>query len=99
MSLTRDPSPGRIHSIRRAGSKLVFIDVVSEFDRVQGLVNLGRLRGVSVEQFKDLARLLRRGDHIRMSLLKLLEVAPFDVTTLKGSYDSYDSYEMAMILL
>lgn len=56
---------GRVHSIRRAGSKLVFIDIVSEFKRVQGLVNIGRLEDVDVEQFKNLARLLRRGDHIR----------------------------------
>lgn len=56
--------PGRLQSIRRAGSKLVFLDIIGEFEHVQAMCNWGKLSagGVNAEQFKDLSRLLKRGD-------------------------------------
>ncbi|KAJ9150387.1 Lysyl-tRNA synthetase-like protein [Pleurostoma richardsiae] len=60
---------GRIRSIRRASSKLLFIDLVEEFERVQGLCNYGKFdsNNVSLEQFKSIARLLQRGDHVAIT--------------------------------
>lgn len=56
---------GRIESIRRAGSKLVFIDLKGEFEHVQGLCNLGKLvDGTTAGGLKNLTRLLNRGDII-----------------------------------
>ncbi|KXX75625.1 Lysine--tRNA ligase, mitochondrial [Madurella mycetomatis] len=56
---------GRIESVRRAGSKLVFIDLKGEFEHVQGLCNLGKLvDGTTVDGLKNLTRLLNRGDII-----------------------------------
>ncbi|KAK0747761.1 hypothetical protein B0T21DRAFT_279178 [Apiosordaria backusii] len=59
---------GRVESVRRAGSKLVFIDIRSEFENVQGLCNLGKLvDGTTGAGLKDLARLLNRGDIISVT--------------------------------
>ncbi|KAK4231245.1 hypothetical protein QBC38DRAFT_495997 [Podospora fimiseda] len=59
---------GRIESVRRAGSKLVFLDIKGEFEHVQGLCNLGKLvDGTTVPEFKNLARLLNRGDIISVT--------------------------------
>jgi len=56
---------GRIESVRRAGSKLVFLDLKGEFERVQGICNFGKLvDGTTVAGLKELARLLNRGDII-----------------------------------
>ena len=56
---------GRVDSIRRAGSKLVFLHLGSEFERIQGVCNFGKLvEGTSVAGLKGLATLLRRGDII-----------------------------------
>ncbi|KAL2155194.1 hypothetical protein VTH82DRAFT_3870 [Thermothelomyces myriococcoides] len=56
---------GRVESIRRAGSKLVFIDLRGEFERVQSICNLGKLLdGTTVGRLKELAKLLSRGDII-----------------------------------
>jgi lysyl-tRNA synthetase class 2 len=56
---------GRVESVRRAGSKLVFLDLKSEFERVQGICNLGKLSdGTTLPGLKELARLLNRGDII-----------------------------------
>ncbi|KAL2198909.1 hypothetical protein P885DRAFT_30743 [Corynascus similis CBS 632.67] len=56
---------GRIESVRRAGSKLVFLDLRGEFERVQGICNLGKLLdGTTVGGLKGLAKLLNRGDII-----------------------------------
>lgn len=64
---------GRVESVRRAGSKLVFIDVRSEFENVQGLCNLGKLvDGTTGSGLKNLARLLNRGDIICASHLREL---------------------------
>jgi hypothetical protein len=55
---------GRVMSIRLAGSKLVFIDVHQDGQRVQGLCNLRNLAesGTSLEAFKQFRRTLQRGD-------------------------------------
>ncbi|KAK4178112.1 hypothetical protein QBC36DRAFT_210213 [Triangularia setosa] len=59
---------GRVESVRRAGSKLVFIDLRSEFENVQGLCNLGKLvDGTTSSGLKNLARLLNRGDIISVT--------------------------------
>ncbi|KAK3299967.1 uncharacterized protein B0H64DRAFT_421384 [Chaetomium fimeti] len=56
---------GRVDSIRRASSKLVFLDIGSEFERVQGVCNFGKLvDGTTVPGLKGLAALLKRGDII-----------------------------------
>lgn len=56
--------PGRVHSFRIAGSKLVFLDLVQEGHRVQGLCNLSQLSttGLSSEEFRAFCHRLRRGD-------------------------------------
>ncbi|KAK4241809.1 hypothetical protein C8A03DRAFT_29975 [Achaetomium macrosporum] len=59
---------GRIESVRRAGSKLIFLDLKGEFERVQGICNLGKLvDGTTVKGLKELARLLNRGDIISVT--------------------------------
>ncbi|KAH6853351.1 hypothetical protein B0I37DRAFT_440511 [Chaetomium sp. MPI-CAGE-AT-0009] len=56
---------GRVDSIRRASSKLVFLHLGSEFERVQGVCNFGKLvDGTTVTGLKGLAALLKRGDII-----------------------------------
>ncbi|KAK4100707.1 class II aaRS and biotin synthetase [Parathielavia hyrcaniae] len=56
---------GRVESVRRAGNKLVFLDLKAEFECVQGICNFGRLSdGTTIQTLKDLARLLNRGDII-----------------------------------
>ncbi|KAL2136526.1 hypothetical protein VTI74DRAFT_3351 [Chaetomium olivicolor] len=59
---------GRVESVRRAGSKLIFLDLKGEFERVQGICNFGKLvDGTTVHGLKDLARLLSRGDIISIT--------------------------------
>jgi lysyl-tRNA synthetase class 2 len=53
---------GRIRSHRLAGSKLIFFDIVQNGHKVQAMCNQRVLAGVTPEKFKDLYRLLRRGD-------------------------------------
>ena len=55
---------GRIKSFRIAGSRLVFLDLVQDGHRVQGICNLRKLSecGVSPEEFKRFYHLLKRGD-------------------------------------
>ncbi|KAK4129219.1 class II aaRS and biotin synthetase [Parathielavia appendiculata] len=56
---------GRVESVRRAGNKLVFLDLKAEFERVQGICNFGKLSdGTTLQSLKQLARLLNRGDII-----------------------------------
>jgi lysyl-tRNA synthetase class 2 len=62
---------GRLYSSRIAGTKLAFLDVVQDGNRVQGLVNLRRLQtedDVQAEQFKEFYHLARRGDIVGMLL-------------------------------
>ncbi|KAK3938930.1 lysyl-tRNA synthetase [Diplogelasinospora grovesii] len=61
---------GRIQSVRRASSKLVFLDIKGEFEHVQGMCNFRKLEesgGATLEGFKKLAKLLNRGDIISVT--------------------------------
>ncbi|OIW24022.1 lysyl-tRNA synthetase-like protein [Coniochaeta ligniaria NRRL 30616] len=60
---------GRLQSVRRASSKLVFLDLTGEFEHVQAMCNFRKLEptGVDLNAFKDLSKLLRRGDLISIT--------------------------------
>ncbi|KAJ2987608.1 hypothetical protein NUW58_g4412 [Xylaria curta] len=72
---TSTPTPdeitleGRITSIRRAGSKLVFLHILGGYQQVQVMVNLGGLSSPSLdpEKFKNALHPLRRGDIISVT--------------------------------
>ena len=53
-----------MHSSRIAGSKLVFLDVVQDGNRAQGMLNFGKLEaaGISKDEFKKFYHIARRGD-------------------------------------
>ncbi|KAH0564946.1 hypothetical protein GP486_001666 [Trichoglossum hirsutum] len=55
---------GRVYSSRIAGSRLVFFDLVQDGHHVQVLCNLRKIDplGMSIEEFKQFYRILRRGD-------------------------------------
>ncbi|KAF9889933.1 hypothetical protein FE257_006807 [Aspergillus nanangensis] len=53
---------GRIRTYRLAGSKLMFFDIVQDGHKLQAMCNLRQLDGISSQEFKQLYRLLRRGD-------------------------------------
>ncbi|RFU33294.1 hypothetical protein B7463_g3092, partial [Scytalidium lignicola] len=58
---------GRIHSVRLSGSKLVFLDLVQDGERVQAVFDLKRLQmfsNVTPQQFRRFYRIFRRGDII-----------------------------------
>ncbi|KAI9719431.1 MAG: hypothetical protein M1812_003502 [Candelaria pacifica] len=60
---------GRVISSRSHGTKLVFLDVLQNGQRVQGLCNLKLLEraGVSEAQFKKFYRIMRRGDNFSIT--------------------------------
>ncbi|KAJ8129069.1 hypothetical protein O1611_g4563 [Lasiodiplodia mahajangana] len=60
---------GRIMSIRRAGSKLVFLHIVGGYQQVQIMVSLGGLAAPALdpEDFKRALHPLRRGDVISVT--------------------------------
>ncbi|KAF2967497.1 hypothetical protein GQX73_g6126 [Xylaria multiplex] len=60
---------GRIMSIRRAGSKLVFLHILGGYQQVQVMVHLGSLTSSSLdpETFKRALHPLRRGDIISVT--------------------------------
>ncbi|KAI1426777.1 hypothetical protein F5Y12DRAFT_257648 [Xylaria sp. FL1777] len=60
---------GRIMTIRRAGSKLVFINILGGYQQVQVMVHLGSLASPSLEpeDFKKALHPLRRGDIISVT--------------------------------
>lgn len=58
---------GRILSVRKQSSKLVFIDLQGDFHRVQVMLNFGHLEtasGTTLEQYKDKLYALLRGDFV-----------------------------------
>lgn len=62
-----DHTVGRIHSVRLSGSKLAFLDIVQDAERVQAVFDLKRLQmfsNVSPQQFRHFYRVFRRGDII-----------------------------------
>lgn len=58
---------GRVHAIRRAGSKLFFIELKSEWEQVQGLFNLRKLKGVTLNNFRTVSAHLQRGHIISVT--------------------------------
>lgn len=60
---------GRVQHVRRASSKLVFLDLTGEFERVQGLCNFRKLEpsGATLSEFKELSKLLNRGDLVAVT--------------------------------
>ena len=66
-SMHRNPfliTIGRVSSIRLAGSRLLFFDLLNDGHRVQSLCNFRHLigAGVSVNEFRKFHRAVRRGD-------------------------------------
>jgi lysyl-tRNA synthetase class 2 len=60
------PLIGRVTAIRRAGSRLAFVDIVQDGHRVQTMCNVQRLDGENAASgFADLFRTFRRGDNLR----------------------------------
>ncbi|KAI9858622.1 MAG: hypothetical protein M1830_006330, partial [Pleopsidium flavum] len=61
---TRVVLHGRVQSFRSAGSKLAFIDLVEDGQRIQGLCNFSVIGNseCSAEAFRTFQRLLHRGD-------------------------------------
>lgn len=57
---------GRISSIRLSGSKLAFIDIVEDQIKLQVMLSYSTLDSsiATLDDFKNLCRLLRRGDYI-----------------------------------
>ncbi|KAI8965462.1 lysyl-tRNA synthetase [Daldinia sp. FL1419] len=55
---------GRVMSVRRSGSKLVFLTIVGEYQKVQVMISLGQLLDPKPElkQFKDALHPFLRGD-------------------------------------
>lgn len=61
---------GRIRSIRRHGSFLVFVNIVNQFQEVQAMINWSRVSqtsDITKKQFKLFAKLLEKGDHISIT--------------------------------
>lgn len=55
---------GRISSFRIAGPKLVFLDIVQDNHKVQGVCSLSQFdKSLSNDKFSEFYHLLRRGDH------------------------------------
>lgn len=57
--------PGRISSFRIAGSKLLFLDIIQNNYKVQGVCELSNLgQNTSIDDFSKFYHMLRRGDHL-----------------------------------
>ncbi|KAL2877694.1 mitochondrial lysine-tRNA synthetase [Colletotrichum sp. CLE4] len=59
---------GRVQSVRLHGNKLVFVTIVNEFEKIQGMINYRNLGAhspdMNIDTFKLFARLIEKGDHI-----------------------------------
>lgn len=54
---------GRIHAFRIAGPKLVFLDIVQDNHKVQGVCDFSELgQSVSIDDFSSFYHMLRKGD-------------------------------------
>jgi lysyl-tRNA synthetase class II len=54
---------GRIQSFRTAGPKLVFVDIIQDNYKVQGVCKLAELdHSVSIQDFSSFNHMLRKGD-------------------------------------
>lgn len=62
--------PGRVRTVRTAGSKLVFVDLEDDGRIVQVVCNLGVLQdaGLTQDQFKAFKHVVRKGDWYCVSL-------------------------------
>ncbi|KFA73117.1 hypothetical protein S40288_02769 [Stachybotrys chartarum IBT 40288] len=60
---------GRVHRKRRLGKKLVFFDIVNEFEKVQVMLNRAKCmpKKHNHAQFDLLVKLLQRGDHVSVT--------------------------------
>ncbi|KAK7985000.1 lysyl-tRNA synthetase- variant [Apiospora saccharicola] len=74
---------GRVTSVRRMSSKLVFITIEHEFQSVQVMFAIGNTPEVPVEQFKETLRALLRGDSI--SVVGAATMTPAGELTLKAN--------------
>lgn len=60
-------SAGRIHAVRTAGSKLIFIDLDDGSESLQSVVQHGKLDDTRLDAFKSFARSARKGDWYSIS--------------------------------
>ncbi|KAK7914677.1 lysyl-tRNA synthetase [Apiospora marii] len=74
---------GRILSVRRMSSKLVFITIEHEFQTVQVMFAFGNIPEVPVEQYKEALRALLRGDSV--SVIGTATMTPAGELTLKAN--------------
>lgn len=63
--LAINSSLGRVLHVRQFGSKFFFVKVVENGKMLQAQVNFGKLKdGTELQDFKQLTKLIARGDHI-----------------------------------
>lgn len=55
---------GRVRSVRTAGSKLLFVDIVQDGRSVQGIINVAGLKGHKGLDYLNFHHNLQRGDII-----------------------------------
>ncbi|KAF6837791.1 lysyl-tRNA synthetase [Colletotrichum plurivorum] len=61
---------GRVQSIRSHGNKLMFVTIVNEFEKVQGMINyrtLSQQKDLSPYAFRMFGRMIEKGDHISLT--------------------------------
>ncbi|KAF9869615.1 lysyl-tRNA synthetase [Colletotrichum karsti] len=60
---------GRVQSVRSHGNKLVFVTIVNEFEKIQGMINFRNLSdsNVTKDTFKLFSRIIEKGDHISIT--------------------------------
>jgi lysyl-tRNA synthetase class 2 len=65
--------PGRVRSVRLAGSKLMFLDIERDTQRLQIMVERKKLsQDDSEDKFKSLKKVARIGDWICMSHISII---------------------------
>lgn len=67
VKLSNSARIGRIQSLRRHGKYFVFVDIVNQFNTIQGMINWSKVSensDITKKQFRLFARMLERGDHI-----------------------------------
>jgi lysyl-tRNA synthetase class 2 len=66
---------GRVRFVRNASSKLMFVALSSDFTKLQAMFDFSKLdqtKDVSLDSFKQISKLLNRGDIVCMLLCLLL---------------------------
>lgn len=52
-------------NVRRFGAKFFFVTIVEDGEQIQVMVNLNKLlKKTDLKEFKKMAQLIKRGDHI-----------------------------------